>query len=453
MFVVALDRAQGQLRTLYYASLGGLDIILGFNSSVKLRCIILKFQEYQEDEEVQLMSFGLKMQSLNSQTEILWRQVWGLGALLAAIIFSFMAYGFYQPKILNDLGFVELAARLGIVQGLIGVVIEPLIGGISDSILRRFGSRLPMISVGVSLAGLIFVIVGLLLQGNLSPGMRWLVPVLMTVWVTAMIVFRGPAIALLTQFAPVKELPLASAVLTLVSGIVGALGPLLAFVLKSIGASPTFLLGAIVLVIGAFILFSSTPRHTLAFANEQIRSSPISTVLLGLIFIVGLGAGLEINLLLGIFPKVLSNQISGIPAEFVTSGILLVSAVTAIPVGKFTIKLGVIKSLLLGMGAIAGVMTLTLSNHSPILAVGIILAFGTAISLIFSSPFAFVMLPAVRAGLGAGLYFGAMGGSTALSSIIMKQPGGMMPTVAVWWSAIAFLVAGLCLVVSKRFAS
>ena len=392
------------------------------------------------------------MQSSNSRTTILWRQVWGLGALLAAIIVSFMAYGFYQPKILKDLGFVDLAGWLGIAQGLLGVAIEPLIGGISDLILRRVGSRLPMISVGVTLAGLIFVVVGLLLQGNLPVGMRWLVPVLMTVWVMAMIIFRGPAIALLRQLAPLEALPKANAVLTLILGIVGALGPLLSLSLQNIGASPAFLGGAIALVIGAFILYSSIPRHTLVFSYEETRKSTISTVLLGLIFMVGLGAGLEINLLLGLFPDVLSNQLSGIPAEFISSGILLVSALTAIPVGELTVKLGVIKSLLLGIGALAAIMGLTLLNHSPIFAIASVLGFGVAVSLIFSSPFAFVMLPAARAGLGAGLYFGAMGGATVLSSVLMNQPGGLTPASAVSWSAIAFLVAGASLAVSKQFA-
>jgi hypothetical protein len=392
------------------------------------------------------------MQSSNSRTTILWRQVWGLGALLAAIIVSFMAYGFYQPKILKDLGFVDLAGWLGIAQGLLGVAIEPLIGGISDLILRRVGSRLPMISVGVTLAGLIFVVVGLLLQGNLPVGMRWLVPVLMTVWVMAMIIFRGPAIALLRQLAPLEALPKANAVLTLILGIVGALGPLLSLLLQNIGASPAFLGGAIALVIGAFILYSSIPRHTLVFSYEETRKSTISTVLLGLIFMVGLGAGLEINLLLGLFPDVLSHQLSGIPAEFISSGILLVSALTAIPVGELTVKLGVIKSLLLGIGALAAIMGLTLLNHSPIFAVAIVLGFGVAVSLIFSSPFAFVMLPAARAGLGAGLYFGAMGGATVLFSVLMNQPGGLTPASAVSWSAIAFLVAGASLAVSKQFA-
>lgn len=392
------------------------------------------------------------MQSSNSQTEILWRQVWGLATLLAVIIFSFMAYGFYQPKILNGLGFVELATSLGIVQGLLGVVMEPLIGVLSDRILRQVGSRLPMISVGVTLAGLIFVIFGLLLQGNLPSRMRWLVPVLMTVWVMAMIVFRGPAIALLRQFAPVEELPKANAILTLVVGLVGALGPLLTLLLRNIGASPTFILGAIVLVVGAFILFSSTPRHTIVFPNNEEGKSAISILLLGLIFMVGLGAGLEINFLLGIFPKVLTNQISGIPAEFITSGILLVSALTAIPMGELTVKLGVIKALLLGLGAITPIMGLALFQGNLILALVIIIGFGAAMSLIFNSPFAFIMLPPTCAGLAAGLYFGAMGGATALSSVLMAQPGGMAPTAAFLWSAIAFLVAALCLVVSKRFS-
>ena len=138
----------------------------------------------------------VKMPSSNSQTSILWRQVWGLAALLAAILFSFMAYGFYQPIILKNLGFVELAAGLGIAQGLMGAAIEPLVGKVSDRVLRQVGSRLPMITVGVTLAGLLFVVIGLLLQSHLPNGMRWLVPMLMTVWVMAMIVFRGPAIAL-----------------------------------------------------------------------------------------------------------------------------------------------------------------------------------------------------------------------------------------------------------------
>jgi MFS family permease len=74
-----------------------------------------------------------------------------LAALLAAIIFSWMAYGFYQPRILEKLGFIGIASSLGVLQGLLGAVVEPCVGGISDRVMRRVGSRLPMIAAGVTL--------------------------------------------------------------------------------------------------------------------------------------------------------------------------------------------------------------------------------------------------------------------------------------------------------------
>lgn len=393
------------------------------------------------------------MQFSNSRTEILWRQVWGVAALLAAILFSFMAYGLYQPKILTNLGFLELASWLGIAQGLMGAVIEPLVGGVSDYILRRLGSRLPMISVGVTLAGLIFVVIGLLLQGNLPTGLRWLAPVLMTVWVIAMIIFRGPVIALLIQFAPLAELPKAGAIIVLVMGLVGALGPVLSKLLQIIGASPTFILGAIALVIGASLLFSSTPQHTLILPEETIQSlGPI--IHLGAIFIVGMSAGLEINLLLGIFPKVLHTQLANsIETEFIASSILLIAALTAVPLEQLTMKFGTIKAMLVSLGAMVGLMGLTLLNHSSILVIGLIIAFGTAFGLVFITqiPFALGMVPAMHAGLGTGLYFGGMGAATALVSMLIKLLGGMTPILAVVLAAIAFLVVAPCLKICQRF--
>lgn len=390
------------------------------------------------------------MQFSNSRTSILWRQIWGLAALLAAILLGFMAYGLYQPKILKGLGFVELAGWLGIGQGLLAAAIEPLVGGFSDRILRRVGSRLPMISVGVTLAGTLFVVIALLIQGNLPDKLRWLVPILMTVWLMAMIVFRGPAIALLMQFAPLAELPKASAVLILVLGLVGATGPLLSILFQSLGASPTFILGAIALIIGASILFSSTPKHTLMLPNQE-RQFPASIRHLILIFTVGLCAGWEINLLMAIFPRVLTAQLSGVRAEFITSGILLVSALTAVPLEKLTGKLGITTALSLGLGAIPAFMGASLPNLTPVLVFALILAFGVALGLIFIAqiPYALLMVPPTNAGLGTGLYFGGMGAATALVTALMQQFTGVTPIQGVLWSAIAFLVALPCLGFSR----
>jgi MFS family permease len=390
--------------------------------------------------------------SFDSRPEILWRQVWGLAGLVAAIIFSWMIYSFYQPKILQKLEFVELAGWLGIIQGLLATVIEPFVGRFSDRIQQRLGNRLPMISVGVTLAGLIFVIISLLVQQNLHGGIRWLVPVLMSVWVIAMIMFRGPAIALLTQFAPVAELPQANAVLVFVFGIIAAIDPLLRKFLDNLGESMNFLLGAITLVMGAYILRSLTPIHTWKpySLNEDVPANA-PTLLLILIFVVGLGTGLEVNLLMSIFPQELQAQFPGVRLEIITSGIFLVCAIASVVLGEWTAQIGANKALLLGLGAITGLMGMALLNDIDAFVVGYIVAFGISLSLIFVSmiPFCLSKVPYHQAGLAIGLYFGGGAGANALVSILVKQ-SIIVSLGAFLLAEFAFLIVAGCIVITKR---
>jgi MFS family permease len=392
--------------------------------------------------------------SFNTRPEILWRQVWGLAALLGAIIFSWMVYGFYQPKILQQLEFVELASWLGIVHGLLAAVIEPLIGGISDRIQQRIGSRLPMISVGVVLAGLIFVTVSLLAKQDLPVGTRWIVPVLMTTWVIAVISFRGPAIALLIQFAPITELPQANAILMFVFGLVAAIGSMGNALLYSMGASITFLLGAIALVMGAYILRLFTPRH---FFDPSTLNPDMSAatpkLLLILIFVIGLATGMEVNLLLSIFPQELQTQLPGLQVEFIAAEILLVSAIASVPLGEWTAELGADKSMLIGLGTMTGLMGLVLLNENNIIAIGLILAFGVSFSLVFISMISLVLskIPSIQAGLGTGLYFGGTAGGTAIISLLIKQIG-ITSIGAFLLAELTFLVVTVCILLTKKIS-
>ncbi|MEA5505144.1 MFS transporter [Halotia wernerae UHCC 0503] len=385
--------------------------------------------------------------SFNTRPEILWRQVWGLAALLAAIIFSWMVYGFYQPKILQQLEFFELASWLGIIQGLLATVIEPLIGKISDRIQQRLGSRLPMISVGVVLAGLIFVTVSLLAQQNFPVGTRWIIPVLMTAWVIAVMSFRSPTIALLTQFVPIAELPQANAILVFVFGLVAAIGLMGNTLFYSMGASITFLLGAIALVLGAYILQLFTPKHSFdPYTLNQDLSADAPSLLLILIFVIGLATGIEVNLLLSIFPQELQTKLPGLQVEFIVSEILLVSAIASLPLGEWTAELGADKSMLIGLGSMTGLMGLTLLNDNNIIAIGLILAFGVSVSLVLISMISLVLnkIPSMQAGLGTGLYFGGTAGGTAIISLLTKQVG-ITSIGAFLLAEFTFLVVTVCI--------
>lgn len=368
----------------------------------------------------------------NAPTKILWQQVWGLAALLAAITFSWIAYGFYQPRILARIGFVDLAIWLGIFQGLLGAIVEPIVGWFSDRILGRFGSRLPQVVVGVTLAGLIFVIASWLVETQLAEGMRWIVPVMMTMWVIAMIIFRGPAIALLQGFAPTSQLPQANAILALVLAVTSATSPILGLILKQIGASMTFILGAIALLIGSVLLWASMPRHLVTATSPEVSTTKLtakSLVLYALPFVVGLGSGLEINLLLHILPRHLFQALGSLSIEYIQSAILLIAGIATLLLRSLLKSLFRRHQVTFGMGiglaAIAGCLTLTVLSQNGVYLIFMSAIAAMALGLVLTNtiPLALAMVPPNQAGFGTGLYFGGNGMATAVFAALVVTQG------------------------------
>jgi hypothetical protein len=401
------------------------------------------------------------MNAINPDRKILWKQVGGLASMLAAIIFCWMAYEFYQPQILRNLGFLELATWLGVIQGILAAGVEPVVGGLSDRIMRVVGSRLPIIAVGVTLAGAIFVIVSGLLERNLPEGIRWLVPGLMTLWVIAMIVFRGPAIAILQQLAPTEALPQANALLVFVFVLTGAFHPVINLLFKNVGAGATFILGAVVLLIGATLLWASSPKRlsTSTQAFSQVRASVLSMILT---FMIGMGAAIEVNLMMAIVPRVLSQASSlNLSSEYIASLILLIAAIATFPLGQLVSKLGGRSGMVFGLSVIATGITLTLLRQT-FLGQNIlfellhILIAGIAFGLVFVSmiPFALSMLPSGNEGLATGLYFGGGGLATALLNGFAQYLGSQLDRVeagtAVLVALVALLIAIGC-IAAKRY--
>ncbi len=320
------------------------------------------------------------MMSSESSPSVLWRQVWGLAALLAAIVFSWMAYGLYQPKVLNQLGFVTLASSLGVIQAVLGAAIEPLVGAYSDRIMQHFGNRLPLITVGITLAGLLFVITALCVHTNLPQGWHWLLPVMMTLWVIAMIIFRGPAIALLRQFAPVEALPQANSVLILVFSFMGCLGPLLSEWLSTIGASLTFVIGAISLMTGAALLYTTLPRHRLTPLSRK-TSVAVDCSRSLLTFLVGLGTSAEVNLMLQLLPNQAQTQFPFLSSAQLSSGILLIATLTVLPLSELAARLGSKRAMTMGLVAMAICLGLAIAATNPLIAFGTVLAAGLSFGL------------------------------------------------------------------------
>ena len=366
---------------------------------------------------------------------VLWRQVWGLAALLAAIVFSWMAYSFYQPVILTKLGFVELAQSLGIIQGFLGAAIEPLAGVMSDRLMHRIGSRLPGIAVGITLAGLLFVATGLLLHSNIPLELRWIIPVLMTFWVMATIVFRGPVVSLLRQFAPTESLPVANSILTFVVSLVGAIAPIFSRAIDFLGAANTFLFGSVMLMVGAILLWSADPHVTIYSDAEQLRH--ISTInshergksnrdrLTQWLQIFGVGSisGLLVNIMLRVSTQKIHATLAIISPEYIAAMILLVCAIVATPLEQRVRKWGLNRSMLMSLLFI--IVAILLSFVSiPLVSIGLAIAIfcGIAMGLLLVAqiPWCLGRLPPHQAGLSTGLYFGGMGAANAFLTLIIQ---------------------------------
>jgi MFS family permease len=341
---------------------------------------------------------------------IYWRQVWGLAALVGAIVFCWLAYGFYQPLILTRLGFGELAGMLGVFQGLLGAVVEPLAGLMADRYAQKIGQRLPMITMGITLAGMIFIILSCLLAIDLPAGVRWVVPVLMTFWVLAMIVFRGPAVALLVQMAPTKVLPQANSILILTFSIVGALAPIFDKFIAWVGAPITFLLGAAILALGRWLLAVEPPQSTVLVQTSRSQQYPDMLR----IYSTGLICGILSNLLLRWSPWFLAAKLGGLEPNTLTAAILAISAVSVLLIKSWVQRWGNYRSMLIAIGIIAGLLVIAPLISNGVLAVGYLLVAGLAFCILSLAQIPWVLGQLSQAGLATGLYFGGMGLATAI---------------------------------------
>jgi len=90
------------------------------------------------------------MSIYKSKLSVLWKQVWALAGVQGAITLSWLVYNTYLPQLLIQFGFPSsLAPLILIIENALAVIMEPLMGALSDQSQRKFATRFPLISLGV----------------------------------------------------------------------------------------------------------------------------------------------------------------------------------------------------------------------------------------------------------------------------------------------------------------
>lgn len=378
---------------------------------------------------------------------VLWRPVLGLAAVQGSIILSWVIYRAYLPKLLTQFGFPEsLAAKLLLIEMILAIALEPLMGGLSDRVKYWVGTRFPFISLGVILSSALFIAIPASVAfGTPSGVMRWILPSLAIGWALAMTIFRSPVMALLMYYAAVPELPRAISVLVLVAGTMGAIAPFSSQFLLSLGPGITFAAGSILLLVAVKVLRAlHPPEPPTSPATDAVV--PLTSLLLGLASIVGVSVGIAWGFR---FLSMALSQSIVIPLPDVNLKIFtfifgLAVAMGSIPAGIVAAKWGNSRLILFGVTAI--VCFLLLMGFVPNAVAIAVAIFGlvATFSLVNNGaiPFVFEAVPPHRAGLGMGTYFGSLG---AASSLFEPLFGSISTHAAtqVTFSAIAFLIAGL----------
>lgn len=395
------------------------------------------------------------MKNYQSQSLILWRQVGGVAALQAAITLTWMIYRLYLPQLLAGFGFAGFDRAIGILEDFLAFAIEPVAGWLSDKQRHWMGTRFPLIVIGTILSSVLFMAIpAVLIFGNPVSPLRWILPGVIVAWAIAMAMFRSPAVSLLGQYSPQKQLPEAMSLLVLVGGSIGALKPVAGDFILSLGPAFTFAIGSFVLLAAVAFLRSVNPDAAVSKLPLNIGiSEAVSLPALGLVAVTGMAVAWG-SRAMGerILPHVFQTQIGGVDTKLLMAGFTFALAVASLLAGVVAVRVGNQRALLGGLVA-AAVLLLAMA-----LSQGFVMAAATVLAAIFSNsliaigtvPFALSLVPPLRGGLGAGIYFGGFSLGMSLYSILFGGPLGVPVVKAAVIGAISFLVAGVCVAAGDR---
>ncbi|HLO86724.1 MAG TPA: MFS transporter [Nostocaceae cyanobacterium] len=390
------------------------------------------------------------MTSEKSSSSILWVQVAGLAGLQAAITLTWLVYNAYLPQLLAQFGFpATLAAGLLVIENALAVILEPVMGGLSDQTRFKIGTSFPFVSLGVILASALFIAIPCIV--TFVPPLevlKGILPLTLVAWAIAMTIFRSPAIAFLGRYSTPKELPLAASLVTLAGGVVGAFRGYANQFILSLGAVWSFAIASFVLLAAAFTLRFFNPPETPTAEHSEKPQLPYKN--LALIFPTGLSIALGTRFLFDALGKILKIQLPTSDIGLVMLWVGLVFAFAALPAGFMGSKIGNSRTMLIGIGA-------------TILGIGSMLYIGALFPIIFIFagfslivngviPFCLYLMPPKWAGLGIGIYFGGFSLAMSGFGVMFPKAEVITPGFGVVGTTLAFLVAGVCIFLTQRNA-
>jgi MFS family permease len=385
-----------------------------------------------------------QVQSYSLPRSLLWSGVAALASVYGAFTLSWMIYRVHLPAQMAQLGFsAQAAPLLLLVEALLTIAIEPIAGAFSDRLSRQQGTQFSLIAGSMVLASLLLVAIPLLASLPSVTG-QWIVGLLL-LWSIAMSGFRSPAVALLKRYSLAVDLPRAASLLTFAFGLAGAATPLASQFVLGLGAPVALTLAAVFIILSAIWLQRSNWVTRVSPEKKSLSVESIALISGVRVFSLGLLSTLALRLAVEALPKLLKVQIPGInPPLFV--GLMFISlAIAALPIGKFAVRYGNSRAMVLGTAVTALLLILIPLSKTVMIAAAISVGLGVGFSLILNGtlPFVLEQVPSERAGLGMGIFFAGVAVGSSLMLAVLGKPA-VLPLMAIALSLAALVGVGLC---------
>jgi MFS family permease len=191
-------------------------------------------------------------------------------SLSLGFFLNMMAWTLYDAQVpitlfeyLGSYGLVGLWMAL---DNMIGIIIIPVMGSVSDNTRTKYGRRMPYIMAGVPISAVFFVLIATI---NPASDPFWLLLLYMFFFNVAMACFRGQTIALMPDFTKPINRSKGYAIFNLMAGLGTIVAFILNFILVPISLVLAFLTIAILMVI-CLIIMMLTVKEKDAYVYQQI---------------------------------------------------------------------------------------------------------------------------------------------------------------------------------------
>ena len=162
-----------------------------------------------------------------------------------------LAWSLYNARISKLLeGYLIFLSIVGLwmaLDNVIGVILQPIMGSISDNTRTKLGRRIPYIIIGIPSAALFFALIPT--QQNVIQLIIW-----MFFFSVAMGFYRSQAVSLMPDFIKPVNRSKGNAIINMMGGLGGVIGYGLSLLAGFITLQGSFIIAAVLMVVSLFVL-------------------------------------------------------------------------------------------------------------------------------------------------------------------------------------------------------